>query len=216
MDCDSAVTNSILCISHQWQSDVVSIIADLKITYSQKARDVYLDEDEVIAFLEAMKDDSPTNRMGRTTLDMIKFYLLTGIRRSEIYKAEVNDDFIFIPDTNNGKDLYIPRNQYVDKYLYLFEKDLPGNIRRTLTSLSKSVFQDIENNILEYKNITPHVLRHTFISLCAYLEIAPSVIQRCVNHSSRSITENVYTHRKFDTQVDKAFKAVGHYLEAEL
>ncbi len=179
-----------------------TIISDLKISYPQKAREGYLDENEILTFLGAMKGSNSSC----TTLDMIKLYLLTGIRKNELYKAQVQGDFIFIPDTKNGKDLLIPRNKHLDRLVYLFDLDLPWSICKTLTHLSKSVD----------KNITIHTLRHTFISLCAHLEIQPSVISRCVNHSSRSITESVYTHRKFDSQVDQAFKAVSLYLEAAL
>ncbi len=201
-------------IGKRWiKENPFSVIKDLKVTYGQKAKDIYLDENEVITFLDTIKSrlSIPTNRTSKTTLDMVRFYLLTGIRRNEIYKAQVRaerPDFIFIPDTKNGKDLWIPRNQYIDKYIYLLDSGqmLSGSIRKTLNSLSKSVEKDI----------TIHVLRHTFISLCAHLEIDPPVIARCVNHSSRSITENVYTHRKFDSQVDNAFKAVGAYLEVAL
>lgn len=196
-------------IGKKWiKENPFSVIKNLKVTYGQRVKDVYLDENEVIIFLNAIKShlSVQTNRTSKTTLDMVRLYLLTGIRRNEIYKAQVMDDYIFIPDTKNGKDLWIPRNQYIDKYIYLLGESLPGSIRKTLNTLSKSVD----------KNITIHVLRHTFISLCAFLEIDSPVIARCVNHSSRSITENVYTHRRFDSQVDQAFKAVGSYLEEAL
>ena len=192
-------------IAKKWiETNPFSIIADLKITYPKNHRTEYLNEKEVLNYLKAIsKSNKP-----QAHLDMIKFYLLTGVRKGEIYKAKVRDNFIYIPDTKNGRDLLIPRNLLIDKFLYLFKESLTVDIRKTLYSLSKEINKK--------PAITIHSLRHTFISLAAFLEIEPAVIARCVNHSPKGITEAVYTHRRVDIQVDKAFQKVGDYLEGSL
>lgn len=46
----------------------------------------------------------------------------------------------------------------------------------------------------ELPNITPHVCRHTFCSMCATMGMAPKTLQTIMGHSSIAITLDVYTH----------------------
>ena len=46
----------------------------------------------------------------------------------------------------------------------------------------------------EIPNITPHVCRHTFCSMCATMGMAPKTLQTIMGHSSIAITLDVYTH----------------------
>lgn len=46
----------------------------------------------------------------------------------------------------------------------------------------------------ELPNITPHVCRHTFCSMCACAGLSPKTLQMIMGHSSIEFTLNVYTH----------------------
>ena len=46
----------------------------------------------------------------------------------------------------------------------------------------------------EIPNISPHICRHTFCSICASGGMSPKVLQSIMGHSSIEITMNVYTH----------------------
>ena len=46
----------------------------------------------------------------------------------------------------------------------------------------------------ELPNITPHICRHTFCSMCAGAGLSPKTLQMIMGHSSIEFTLNVYTH----------------------
>ena len=151
-----------------------------------KPKTRYLDENEIKEYWNNLGDS--------VSSEMIRLYVLTAMRKSELYKAKVEGDFIVIPNTKNGSDHYIPVNDYIRPYLYLLEKDLPKDIRKTLGS-----------------QITLHDLRRSTASLMAHLEIDSIMISRCLNHSLSGVTEKHYIQRKKDDTA-KAFEAVGEYL----
>ena len=142
---------------------------------------------------------------------MIRMYLLTAMRRDEIYKASIIDDsegqWIFIPDTKNGKDFFIPIADSMRPYLYLFDEGdkLPQNIRKTLMGLSGAIGKE------PYVSI--HDLRRTTSTLMASLGVDGTIISRCLNHTLTGVTERHYIQRdRGDTL--QAFETVGQWLNS--
>ena len=60
----------------------------------------------------------------------------------------------------------------------------------------------------EIPNISPHICRHTFCSICASGGMSPKVLQSIMGHSSIEITMNVYTHLSESDLLD-SFEVIG-------
>lgn len=60
----------------------------------------------------------------------------------------------------------------------------------------------------EIPNISPHICRHTFCSICASGGMSPKVLQSIMRHSSIEITMNVYTHLSESDLLD-SFEVIG-------
>lgn len=72
---------------------------------------------------------------------------------------------------------------------------------------------------LDYtSDITPHVLRHNFVTMCWEAGMDPGVVQKLVGHSSYQITMDVYTHisnahlAKANAALEHEFSKVAHKL----
>lgn len=68
--------------------------------------------------------------------------------------------------------------------------------------------------------ITPHALRHNFITMCWEAGIDPLIVQRIVGHSSYTVTADVYTHLSassldsVSSSLDKALSTVTDMFSA--
>ena len=60
----------------------------------------------------------------------------------------------------------------------------------------------------EIPNITPHVCRHTFCSICAGGGMSPKLLQSIMGHSSIEITLDVYTHLS-ESDLLSSFEKIG-------
>lgn len=44
------------------------------------------------------------------------------------------------------------------------------------------------------KEITPHLFRHSFITMCAYRGVPVDIVSKIVGHKNITTTYNIYTH----------------------
>lgn len=142
------------------------------------------------------------NYLNETNLpikNLIFIYLGTGMRRSELLSIKLSDlDFdkneIHIRGTKTKNS---DRNiQVKPEILALFpKKDIPfedwsGN--RVNFEFKKIC------NILGFKNIKLHSLRHTFATRCIENGVEMVVVQSWLGHASISLTMDTYTHIEDD------------------
>lgn len=199
-------------------SNPFNIIKALGVKYKIQPRENHLNEIEIRKYWQVIESryDNKKYRASTVTLDMVKLYLLTAMRKMELYHAYVDDTgeqkYIVIPKeiAKNGKEHSIPVIEAMEPLLYLLDKrgedeeePLPKTIRKTLVGLSKA----IDNGTM----IALHDLRRSTATLMAHLKIDSVIISRALNHAQKGITEQVYIQRKRDDTVE-AFKAVSKYL----
>lgn len=136
-------------------------------------------------------------------------YYACGLRRNEGYKLTVNDiDFdkktIFIQQGKNYKDRVIPMNTSVSKaleeYIYNFRNLQKTNHKRlflsTTYTLNKSlqhVQKITDNEAIQHKKITLHILRHSIATHLLQNGMKLENIALFLGHSSLESTQ-IYTH----------------------
>lgn len=137
-------------------------------------------------------------------LMIIDFLVYTGLRRGEIAKVQRRDVFrdrIIVREGKWGKDrvVFLPEIfggriiSWCDKYMlkprdYLFHSISGG-------PLSERTFHTIFHNISRkmWKKIYPHLLRHTYASICVLKWIDIYTLQRQLWHSNITTT-SVYLY----------------------
>lgn len=126
--------------------------------------------------------------------------LYTGMRVRELLNNKVEN-----LDLAN-RTLYIPKelakNKSSVRYVPLHEDIIPllekfvsyGNQYITARNSKQKMCYQNYYEYLKKLGHTPHDARHTFVTRARECGIDAFVLQRIVGHSSKSITENVYTH----------------------
>ena len=153
-------------------------------------------------FLEAIK--------GKRFEWLMKFYILTGVRRSEALTLEWSD-------IDEDERLILIRGTKTEgSYRSILLTDEIKNIlseqrkQNEADKLKKGhgKFHEARENMVfpfsaeyvsrTFKELCPahhlHDLRHTYITLCAESGVNVSVCQQLVGHSTAALTLNVYTH----------------------
>jgi len=136
-------------------------------------------------------------------------YYACGLRRMEGYKLTLQDiDFtaktIFIKQGKNYKDRFIPMNESIQKalehYIYNFRilhktshkrlfLETTGTLNNNLQHLQKIT----QNNELQSKKITLHILRHSIATHLLENGMSVENISRFLGHSTLDSTQ-IYTH----------------------
>lgn len=199
-------------------SNPFNIIKALGVKYKIQPRENHLNEMEIRKYWQAIEAryDNPKFRASTVTLDMVKLYMLTAMRKTELYHAYVDDTgeqkYIVIPKevTKNKKEHSIPVIKGMEPLLYLLYKrgddekePLPKTIRKTLVGLS----DEVDNGAM----IALHDLRRSTATLMAHLKVDSAIISRALNHTLKGITEQVYIQRKRNDTVE-AFQSVSNWL----
>ena len=136
-------------------------------------------------------------------------YYACGLRRTEGYNLTVKDiDFdkrtIFVRQGKNYKDRIVPMNESVYKalqhYIYNFRnlqkpkhKRLFLNTTGTLNKSLQVLQQTTQNQELQSKRITLHILRHSIATHLLENGMSIENISRFLGHSSLDSTQ-IYTH----------------------
>lgn len=168
------------------------------IRYKANVRDTYLEPVKQLPMFWSV-----LSKRSGITADMIRFYVLTGIRKSEIYKMEVIDDCFVIPNTKNSTTHYIPIKGMLNDLKYLTKDNLTRDVRKTLHSICKEAGCPL---------ISLHSIRRSVASLCDYLGIELGAIKHLLNHSvSGDVTLRHYIQRKTDYLVPVMEKLEAYY-----
>lgn len=176
----------------------------------------FLYEEEVAALFNAIDVSTPLGQRNQAILELL---YATGIRVSECVSLNVADiDFflehIFIVGKGK-KERYVPIGTFAIDALKLYIQDgrkqlLEHNPNQTDAlflnyrgnRLSARSVRTILNQIVEkaslHKNISPHVLRHTFATHMLNAGADLRSVQELLGHSQLSSTQ-IYTHVTRDT-----------------
>jgi len=167
--------------------------------YSSKPRSSYLEPAHQLPAVWSV-----LNKREGITADILRMYLLTGIRRREIYKAEVKGNVIVIPDTKNGSTHYIPTIELMPLDMFKIRKDdWTRDCRKTLKAICIEAKVPI---------VTIHDLRRTVASLCSYLGVDLGSIKHLLNHSVKSdITLSHYIQHRTDYLLPVMQKLESYY-----
>lgn len=147
---------------------------------------------------------------------MLSLLLFTGMRRGEVLGLMWEDiDFeqkcihirrnvthpgnppvIGTPKTKSGvRDIYFGKN--LETILLAMKGE--GFIFGGDTPLSRKEYITLANRIskkIDLHGATPHVLRHTYLTMAAGENIDPKTLQSMAGHADHQVTMNVYVHPK--------------------
>lgn len=138
--------------------------------------------------------------------DLVRFYLLTGVRRSEaltLRKKDIQENKILIRGTKtSGSSRTLPLTKELKNLLIKYDSDIIFNF--TARYVNKK-FKEICDK-LGFEDITIHSLRHTFATRCLEQNVPIKLVQKWLGHSSYTITAEIYTHILTDYEIKVANK----------
>lgn len=141
-------------------------------------------------------------KIEQPTMQAVLFVLYTGIRRSELASAIIDDNFINVANAKLRKG----RKQTV-RYIPITPK-----LRAVLPYISLQAFSVSPDMLTRtVKKLMPehhsHELRHTFISRCKECGVLPEVVSIWAGHAlSGTVTVTVYTHYSKEFMLSEAEK----------
>ncbi len=132
----------------------------------------------------------------------VLFVLYTGIRRSELASATINENFVIVENAKLRKG----RRQTA--------RNIPITpmLRKVLPLITPQAFLTSADTLTRtVKKLLPlhhcHELRHTFISRCKECEVLPEVVSIWAGHTlNGTVTTTVYTHYSEDFMLKEAAK----------
>ena len=170
----------------------VEVISHRKSWHKVLPRQTHLRQSDLPLFFEALdKVKAAETVTGKSICDAMRFALLTGLRRNEVFNLEWSDikrDYFTIRDTKNGIPLELPLTHYLIAILIQCEE----------RSISKYVFgaENARGKIIEPKKVVKkvlqesgrschfHDLRRTFATTAEHMDIGTYKIKRLMNHST--------------------------------
>lgn len=164
---------------------------------------------------------------------LLALYLFTGMRRGEVlglkwedidFKKRLlhversvtyptNQPLIGPTKTRSGKRV-IPLDERLEEFLKPI--GTTGYILGGETPVTNMVYRRLFDRIEKKLNLfgaTPHVFRHSYITVMAKTDIDLKTIQRISGHSNISTTLNIYTHTR-EEEIQKAGARIGKVLGA--
>lgn len=147
---------------------------------------------------------------GSNYADVVLLLLYTGMRINEMLSIRSEDidlekRIIHVHGTKTeAAERIVPIHKDI---IPLLEKRLADNgeylIEKHNVPVPYMTFYVYWQNFMKSMNIphTPHVTRHTFISICDECGITGIVLKRIVGHSNKNVTEH-YTHKSYSQLVD--------------
>jgi integrase/recombinase XerD len=179
----------------------------------------FLTEDEVNELLD-VKLDTPYSYRNKA---MIETMYATGMRVSELINLQFNDlnlkDAFIIVLGKGKKERIVPLNDAAIKYLTIYLNDYRNNILKDKDSsylfisnarkpiTRQGFFKIIKQECIRAhinKDVSPHVLRHSFATHLLAHDADLRVIQELLGHSDITTTQ-IYTH-VIDTKVKKDYE----------
>ncbi len=129
---------------------------------------------------------------------LIRFLLLTGMRRSEALKIkwediDFNNNFIHIKgEKTESADRLFPINVQLKELILEIEKSTDCLFHYKPNSVTQKFTKIVRE--LKYENVSLHSLRHTFATNCMEKGINTKLIQTWLGHSNYNVTADIYTH----------------------
>ncbi|KAB7666041.1 tyrosine-type recombinase/integrase [Bacillus sp. B1-b2] len=184
-----------------------NVTAKLEPIKCQHKERQYLSEKEVNQFVNAI--DHKLIRLVAQTL----YY--TGMRISECLNLQVEDvdlegNMIHIRHGKGNKDRFVPINVKLKELLVDYTENWKVNsdyffATRNTGTLSKTrvakVFRDTNQALGWKKNVTAHILRHSFASKLVQNDVHLVKISKLLGHSSLKTT-SIYVHSNMDDLKD--------------
>lgn len=192
----------------------------LNLPKKEKKLPRYFEYNELLDLFEVPDINTPLGKRNRLILEML---YATGVRVGELVNIKVsdinlNDKKITILGKGN-KERIVYYNDVTSKYLkkYLSEARIKLNINKSDYlflnyrggKLTTRGIQDVLNKIITKtslnKNISPHMLRHSFATHLLNEGCDLLSVQQLLGHSSLSAT-SIYTHVTTDRMKEVYFK----------
>lgn len=166
----------------------------------------FLLEDEVHRLLSAVDHYKVSTRLRDRAI--LRVLLFCGLRRSELFKLDWMDiDFstgtILIRQSKGEKDRVVPMNSEVNNALWEYlQSRLPINSQVVFTNRYGNrmkgnnlmrVLRKITKKAGIQKNVTAHLLRHSFATLLIKLGVDIVTLQELLGHADLSTTQ-IYAH----------------------
>ncbi len=193
---------------------------NIKMPKLEKKLPVYLTYDEVDNLL-----DIPTNTAyEKRNKAMLEMLYASGVRISELCNLTMSNLFLednMIKVVGKGdKERIIPINDIAKKYLELYLEYGRGELLRTKdseyvfissrhTKITRQAFFKFLKKLCEEKgikkNISPHILRHSFATHLLNNGADLRIVQELLGHSD-IVTTQIYTHltnKKLEQEYDK-------------
>lgn len=177
----------------------------------------YCTTEEVKALFKATKYSHELPRFKARQKALLVCLYSLGMRRNEVINLMLNDilwdkERVFIRKGKNYKERFVPINYYNLKLLedYVFDARLDFKqasesdyvfVSRRSTKISgctiendlKMIIKASNNEELKYRNITPHMLRHSIATHFLKAGMKIEDIQQFLGHASLESTQ-IYTH----------------------
>lgn len=184
-----------------------NVTARLEPIKCQQKERQYLSEEEVNQFVNAIQHDLA--RLVAQTL----YY--TGMRISECLNLQLEDvdleeNMIHIRHGKGNKDRFVPINSKLKELLVDYTKNWRVNSNyffatRNTGTFSKTrvskIFRDTNRVLGWKKNVTAHILRHSFASKLVKNDVHLVKISKLLGHSSLKTT-SIYVHSNMDDLKD--------------
>lgn len=177
----------------------------------------YCTEKEVKQLFKATKNSHELPRFRARQKALLVCLYSLGMRRNEVINLMLNDilwdrERVFIRKGKNYKERFIPINHYNLKMLedYVFDARMDFRqasesdyvfVSRRSTKISgctiendlKMIIKATNSEGLKYRNITPHMLRHSIATHFLRAGMKIEDIQQFLGHASLESTQ-IYTH----------------------
>ena len=201
----------------------VSGLEKIKITNIQMKRFNILSEKDLKIILSYYHKLDLTDNHNLTKYLVIMLLLYTGCRRNEICNIKINDlDFdnnaIILSKTKSGSPRIVFFKEQIkedlQRYIALQERDylfhnFKYNTKFTPDNLSAMIRYD--KKVLNLKNYSAHMIRHTFATLMVENGCSITALQLLLGHSS-SKTTDIYLHMS----IKRVKKDFDHYFPKQL
>lgn len=158
----------------------------------------YLNIDELKKLIDYI-DNSKLNLQNKL---MLCLFLESGVRRKELQNIEVknvdlDNKIILLTTTKNKKPRYVCYNSLTDKYIQNYFDKVKNN--KYLFNISNdgisSCFRRI-NKILNFKNFSPHVLRHSYATLIVNNNGNLEMLRQTLGHEQLTTTQRYIHYNK--------------------
>lgn len=184
-----------------------------------------LSPEEMARLLEVIDHHLEYQTPHRTGAYMIRLALLTGMRRSEMFRLCWDDiDWhrknITLRDAKSGRDEIIPLSSYAAKLFGSIREDeksdspyvFPGRSGGQLTNIKKQVNPIKEMAQLPADFRPLHGCRHVFASGLVSQGVSLDIVARLLTHKGRTVTSR-YAHFRDDALMEAA-ELAGKLMES--